>query len=184
MSASELAVRLRAATRSAHRALDHHPLLQPLTSAALTPQDYAQALAALRAPQAALESCLSGFVHARQFPGRVAALDADLTDLGVAPWPLLAAAPSIDSDAARVGVLYVLEGSRLGGAVIERCLARHLPDAPRRFFGEVADLQRWPAFWRFAEAYCPPERTAEALSAALAAFDCYRRHFDACIQTG
>lgn len=184
MNTAALAQRLRTATRSAHRALDHHPLLRPLTATTLTLTEYARALAALHAPQAALEASVAGFAPARQFSGRLAALDADLAELGHSPWPLRALPPPAHSPAAQVGLLYVLEGARLGAATLARCLARSLPDAPRRFFPDTADPARWQAFWSFADRHCPPHEAAEAVGAALAGFACYRQHLNACIQAG
>ncbi|MCX8086838.1 MAG: biliverdin-producing heme oxygenase [Rhodocyclaceae bacterium] len=174
-----LAAQCRAATRAAHRALDHHPLLAPLLRPGLTLTEYAQALAALYAPQAALESLLAGFAPAKDFPPRSSALAADLAALGLAPEPLRAAPPLAEDVSARLGCLYVLEGSNLGAAFIAQALAKHLPAAPRRFFAGGADPLRWERFWRFARDCRPqPERM---IAAAIATFAFYRSHLDACL---
>ncbi|MCX8016629.1 MAG: biliverdin-producing heme oxygenase [Rhodocyclaceae bacterium] len=176
----DFAALLRAATREAHHALDHHPLLAPLVRPGLNLADYGRALASLHAPQAALERLLAGFAPAADFPPRLAALEADLAALGLAPQPLRATPPEAADEAARIGLLYVLEGSNLGAAVIARQLARHLPDAPRAFFGGGSGAARWERFWRFVAAIRPD--AAAAAQAARAACDFYRRHLDGCEQ--
>ena len=144
--------RLREATKSAHRALDHHPLLASLARDGLTLATYARALAALHAPHAALEALLAAAIPAADFPPRHHDLATDLAELGVAPYPLYADLPAAPDAARRIGVLYVIEGSNLGGAVIARRLAETLP----------------------------PDGAATACTAACATFDFYRQHFDAC----
>jgi len=149
----------------------------------LAPADYARALAALRGPHAALETLLAGFAPAGDFPPRLPDLDADLAAIGMTPFPLSAALPAADSDAARVGCLYVVEGSNLGGTVIARQLATSLAAGiPRAFFAGSSGPPRWEGFWRFAAARCAPEGHATACAAARAAFAFYRRHLDACLQ--
>lgn len=174
-----LAAQCRAATRQAHHALDHHPLLAPLVRPGLSLTEYAQALAALYAPQAALESMLAGFAPAEDFPPRLPRLEADLAALGLAPEPLRAPPPRAEDASARLGCLYVLEGSNLGAAFIAKALAKHLPDAPRHFFAGGADPLRWERFWRFAHA-CRPE-AERMIAAACATFAFYRSHLDACL---
>lgn len=72
---------------------------------------------------------------------RAPLLSADLADLGAAS-PAAAASPvALGSPAAMLGAIYVLEGSRFGGAVLARRLP---PEAPARFLGGEAD----PAVWR------------------------------------
>lgn len=65
---------------------------------------------------------------------RTALLAADLAALGETPPPPLAA-PEFDTPAATIGGLYVLEGSRLGGALLKRTIPDSLPksflDAPQ-----------------------------------------------------
>lgn len=176
-----LAARLRAATRAAHRALDHHPLLAPLVRAGLTPEAYGRALAALHAPQAALERLLAGFAPPADFPPRLPALEADLAALGLAPFPLAVPPPDLRDAAEKVGAMYVLEGATLGAAVIARELSATLPaDTPRSFFSGAGGAARWPAFWRFARRHCPPPAWEAACAGASAAFACYRGHLDAC----
>lgn len=181
MNTDTLASRLRLATREAHRGLDHHPLLQPLVDKCLRREDYACALAALHGPQAAIESRLADFAPPAVFPTRLADLDADLAALRMPPQALHAELPDTPTAAAHIGLMYVIEGSRLGGAAIARCLASSQPHAPRRFFSNAAETGRWERFWALAEHHCT--RTAqveEAIATAVATFDCYHRHLNAC----
>jgi heme oxygenase len=65
---------------------------------------------------------------------------ADLEELGIAP-PALIEPPQIADQSAALGAIYVLEGSRLGGAMLKRSL----PDtAPKRFL----DAPQAPGSWR------------------------------------
>lgn len=68
-------------------------------------------------------------------------LRADLAELGLAPADLLEA-PAFPSAAAVLGAVYVLEGSRLGGAVLRRAIP---PGAPMRFLGGDEHGPRWRA---------------------------------------
>lgn len=67
-------------------------------------------------------------------------LKADLADLG-AEVPPPQAPPALPDAASIFGAIYVLEGSRLGGALLKRGLSR---DLPKRFL----DAQQAPGAWR------------------------------------
>jgi heme oxygenase len=70
---------------------------------------------------------------------RAALLLADLEELGL-PQPRPMEAPELKDDAAILGAIYVLEGSRLGGAMLKRSL----PDiAPKRFLGATQAPGNW-----------------------------------------
>ncbi|MBQ1784269.1 MAG: biliverdin-producing heme oxygenase [Gammaproteobacteria bacterium] len=174
-----LAALLREATKSAHRALDHHPLLAPLVRRTLTMADYADALAGLHAPQAALEQLLAGFAPVEDFKPRLPDLRADLASLSVLPPPLGATPPCASGVAARIGIMYVIEGSNLGGAAIARVLETSLPVAPRAFFGGAGGAERWRRFWRFADAWHPDPDIAVA--AARETFGFFHHHLDSCL---
>lgn len=174
---------LRASTRDQHRKLDHHPLLAPLVRPTLTLRDYAQALAALYAAQAVLEEILHGHISQTDFPPRLAALQLDLERLAQAPFPLSAPKPVISSAAERIGLMYVLEGSNLGGAMIQRQLSIHLPaSCPRHFYGITDDPNRWERFWLFAQPVCSTADDIEqAVQAARRTFIFLCLHLDACL---
>jgi heme oxygenase len=180
-----IAIRLRRATKTAHHALDHHPLLAALLSPSLTRTAYGDALAALHGIFAATEYALApgadvDFPHAPRLP----ALDADLAALGRAPSPCLSLIAVPDSGAARIGLLYVLEGSALGGQVLTRQIQATLgTDCPLRFFagaGESAAKKRWTHFWRYAEVHCRVEDIPQAEAAACALFKAFQTHLDDC----
>jgi heme oxygenase len=99
--------------------------------------------------------------------GRTAALLQDLADLGEAP-PQTLPFPLPAGPAGRWGALYVLEGSRLGGAMLRRSLPA---GAPTTFFDARHGPGRWQAFLARLDATgsSPAWRTA-ALSGALATF--------------
>lgn len=173
--------RLRASTRSAHRALDHHPILAPLIRTPLTKEDYIRALAALHGPQKAIEHTLRNFVPATDFPARLGDLESDLETLGAPPFPLLTAVPRFDTTAQLIGAMYVLEGANLGGTAIARVLEHSLPpELPRSFFAHAGGTVRWEKFWSFAASQLFGEECFTSMaSAASQTFDLYRTHLDA-----
>ncbi|RBP16457.1 heme oxygenase [Roseiarcus fermentans] len=70
---------------------------------------------------------------------RAAALEADLARLEASA-PAGAAFAASDDPAAIAGVLYVLEGSRIGGAI----LAKRVPDRlPKAYLASGCDAQSW-----------------------------------------
>mgnify|MGYP000857464965 FL=1 len=179
---TQIAEQLRSATRTAHRALDHHPLLTPLTRSPLSPAAYANALAALHGPQKAIEEALSGFVPENDFPSRLPDLEHDLEILRIAPFPLMAALPCFNSAAQRIGALYVIEGSNLGGAVIARLLDESLPASfPRQFFARAGGNARWEKFWQFAAVNAENDRFSVTTETACKIFQLYKMHLDQCL---
>jgi heme oxygenase len=170
---------LRQATRSAHRALDQHPRLAGLVRGGLDMNRYVEALRGLHGAFDVLETAavLSATVDAYPYQPRCSLLAQDLRQLGspassgvADPFPVPRTA------AARIGLLYVLEGSLLGGQVIARNVRRCLGDAvPCAFFGQLTEDEaeaRWAAFTRYALAgQCSDESVADrAIAAARAAF--------------
>lgn len=140
--ADRVAQTLRRGTAAAHHALDHHPLMQQLLASGLTRELYAQSLAAMVLPHTWLErQVLESPHHSATGLGlspRLGLLEADLLALGghVLPTPAPAPDPR-ESRAAWWGRVYVLEGSRKGGAVIARRLRLVLgKDVPCGFFGD------------------------------------------------
>jgi len=102
---------------------------------------------------------------------RAPLLRADLAALAVdvATLPYATELPDVGDVAGALGVLYVLEGSTLGGQVLAREVSRGAIGVPTSFLhgaGEAAGA-RWTAFCRFAEALAA--RDARILSRAPAA---------------
>lgn len=183
MAEASLEAHLREATRAAHRQLDHHPLLAALMDPALTLEGYGRALAALHGAHGAVESVLAEFAPAALFPRRLPDLASDLAALGVDPMPLTVAVPQPGDDAGMLGMLYVIEGSNLGGAMIARRLATSLPErAPRAFFRGSEGHLRWQRFRAFARGRVLPAECDRASDAAVATFEFYRRHLDRCLE--
>lgn len=71
---------------------------------------------------------------------RGALLRADLAELGLAPDKL--EAPRMTGAPPLLGAIYVLEGSRLGGAMLKRSVPAHLP---RRFLDAPSGKGAWRA---------------------------------------
>lgn len=94
---------------------------------------------------------------------RGGAIQADLEALGIAVAGS-AADPGVPDDAAMAGMLYVLEGSRLGG----RFLARTVPDSwPRAYLGGHQPSHMWPELLEKLDAllYAPAALDAAVLAA-------------------
>ena len=186
---SELHDRLRQATKASHRLLDHHPLLAPLVRSDVTPEQYGDALAALYGVYAPLESGIDGFLavrpalfdyHSRR---KLPALKDDLAVLGRPP-PQRALIHPVPATAAElVGVLYVVEGSALGGQSIARRLRQGGFDSlPLRFFSGSGELGavRWREFLAFADEAClAADQQSAAAAAAVSVFRAIRTHLDA-----
>lgn len=177
---------LRRATAAAHRALDHHPLLQRLMAGGLTREQYAESLAAMYRPHVRLEQQVHGspqhFDSGLKLSTRVQHLEADLSGLG---WPVPSVAHTppdpLEGRAAWWGRVYVLEGSRQGGLVIARQIRSSLgPSVPCRFFGEATEPGSRDA--RIAMCERELENCDEldlAIASACAAFADYQDGLDA-----
>lgn len=193
-SGGPLAQALRQATRSAHRRLDHHPLLAPLVREDLDATHYRRVLRTFHGLFGVLQppvtQALAGHAAAAaaagyHFADRLGWLAADLAGLGVAPAAPAALAPPACPDAPHLaGILYVIEGSTLGGQVIARQLAASLGVGAARggrfFHGHGPDTGAcWAAYWRFAAACVPEGGLPAACTAAEACFAWFERGFDA-----
>ena len=170
---------LRLATTSRHEQLDGGlPLALPHAGLA----EYAQHLQLLRDWMAPLNAWLARFDDGPQGPAglppveRMALLEADLLEPGmtlraplhVAPWPDDASA------AYRWGVLYVVEGAQLGGAVLYQRLHAALAPHPLRYLrGDPAGPgPRWRAFMlALKEHVTTPGEISDACAGACGAFD-------------
>ncbi len=95
--------------------------------------------------------------------------------------------PDLRTEAEALGVLYVLEGSTLGGQMISRMVERDLGIGPQngaRFFhgyGSETGI-RWRAFGKALEAAQPDP--VNLLSAANATFTAFERWAGHCLQLG
>jgi heme oxygenase len=167
---------LRAATAPAHERLDSLYSRLDLARAA----DYARFLTGHAAAFLPIEAALVKAGADNLIPGwsddrRGAALQADLAALGLA-LPAPHSAPVFASDAAVLGGLYVLEGSRLGGAVLARSVPAGAPNA----FLKPSPASTWRAFTALLDARLA---SAAALDEAAAAASAVFGVFEACARS-
>ncbi|MDT9599774.1 biliverdin-producing heme oxygenase [Sphingosinicella rhizophila] len=104
----------------------------------------------------------------------------DLRELGL-PLAMPMAEMTFTDDASALGALYVIEGSRLGGALLKRNLPA---DLPQNFLGTKGRPGSWPKLLEILDEYLyGTVRIGLALQAARAAFACFeaagRRHLGA-----
>lgn len=128
---------LRDATGAAHERVDAAFGAHDLSS----PDAYPRFLSAHARALPAAERVMAALPFARTLPLRAPLLEADLTDLG-APLPAPMAFTPGEDDATLWGVLYVVEGSRLGGALLARQVPPHMPHA---YLGAVHAPGQWRA---------------------------------------
>lgn len=189
MSKPTLSEWLKRETREDHHRVDQHPALKPLLRRELTLGEYATALSALYAPIASLEQALSCGLKAHDMDYRLihreALLKADIHQLGMRAASVRLTPPP-DSVADAVGMLYVLEGSRLGGRMIARHVESVLDDqVPLRFFtAHPLTEEEWTAFWRFAEYHCPLPSWPAVLAGAQQAFGHFTQGLAAFVSSG
>lgn len=170
----DLRFALRAATDAAHRRLDAGFAAHDLSRRT----DYATFLSAMRDPFVQIEAWLDGADAADlppDWPARRRAdfLLADLRGLAIgAPDTLPEPLPQGLAGAEAPGLLYVLEGSRLGGKVLLRqVLASSDPDVRgnARFLRHGEGARLWPSFAAWL-ATRPADAEAAAIRGALRAF--------------
>ncbi len=123
---------LRAATADDHQQVDDLFAGYSLDSA----DDYRAFLTAHARAVAALEPA------AQPAAPRLSLLAQDMATLD-APMPAALPVPSVPSPAFRWGLLYALEGSRLGGAMLARRVG---PDLPTAYLSAVHGKGEWIAF--------------------------------------
>ncbi len=137
MSAHE---RLRRETRAAHERVDARFASLNLKD----PDDYRRflmlhAIAFLPIEKALTDAGAARLVDDWEAMRRSPELVADLEALGL-PVPSDEGGPTFDNDAEMLGAIYVLEGSRLGGAVLRKSVD---PDFPHRFLSHPQPPGRW-----------------------------------------
>lgn len=182
---ASLPVLLRAATAAAHARIEANPVLSRLLADDLSRDEYAAILARLHGHHAPAEAAIAAWAATAALPAglhldrrldRTGRLAADLAALGVSPHVLpRAVVPRPGNDAEAWGLLYVLEGSVLGGQVIARQLQRRLAIGPASgagFFAPPGAGARWRSFRALLEASAlPATDVAGAANAAFARLD-------------
>jgi len=136
---------------------------------------------------APLEAAIDRFFAARSTAfdydsrRKLPALDDDLAALGRRPEKPEMGFPAPATIAELVGLLYVVEGSAMGGQSIVRCVRKSaLENPPLRFFsGSGARAEdRWREFLDFADASCSPADRGPAARTVLALFAAIEIHLD------
>lgn len=182
---------LRDGTAASHRQLEAHPWLRSLLTPQLSRTQYVAVLAAFLAWYRGLERWLPLVAGSQlaersaprwRYRSRLPALQRDLQVLGAELGPFPVSNVSSESDVSAVlGVLYVVEGSALGGRVIaNRVRAALGPDVP---VGHLlpADGDSWLAFVEMLESHCGAFDPECAVEAACRTFDDLSQHFDVCM---
>ncbi|MCR5870107.1 MULTISPECIES: biliverdin-producing heme oxygenase [unclassified Sphingomonas] len=163
---------LRSATASAHERVDH-----AFGGFDLSNRDgYRAFLIAQAQPLVTVEAAVDAFDPRAILPDwperrRAPLIAADLADLD-APIPAPAAL-DLPNNAAALGAIYVLEGSRLGGAL----LARNVPmDLPGRFIRCQPAPKRWRSLIEVLDGTLTSgDQRDAAVGAARAVFDLFWR---------
>ncbi len=160
---------LRQHTRARHDRLEAQLSLLDET---LSPARYAALLVRFHAVWQGLDPKLASLLDPAFWTPRrrLPWLDADLAALRLAPPPAIAA-PTLASEAAALGALYVVEGSTLGGRIILRHL-HHLGLQPATYFNGYGDATgpMWKAFVTRLDA-APPATAPAILAGASLTFD-------------
>jgi heme oxygenase len=165
--------RLREETAQAHAAAEATPVMQRLLTGLLDEASYRAMLAGHRALYARFENECAAWLaalpaHGWRYQSRRALLD---LDLGQADAPKLS--PSArPTDAQAWGMLYVIEGSSLGGQVIVRRLREQWPTRAHHFFSHAPALDRpWRTFQAVLDrALSDPRSQRDAIEGAQTMF--------------
>jgi len=183
-----LRARLKSATNEAHERMHAHPGFAAAAAGTIGAEAYRDLLARLYGFHAAFEDRMQAapgaFAKAIELPARARAglIVEDLLALGAAcetidTLPRCQALPPLRGEGDRLGALYVVEGSTLGGAFIAKALAGSGVNARRFFAGRGAGHGR---LWRnLVQALDRlddiPEEADVAERAALSTFAAFER---------
>lgn len=192
---------LRAGTQAQHERLNRHALLAGLSQPGYALANYRLLLQTFYRIYRGLEQRLAefaagpvaGFDYAAR--AKLPWLQADLRHFGIDPTALESAAapvsvPAISGVGEYVGVLYVIEGSTLGGQMIAKCLRQNLdltPSGGARFYsgyGE-AGASMWRGYLAFAESVAADaEQAGAARLAANRTFALIESELDRAVRCG
>ncbi|MDR6674754.1 biliverdin-producing heme oxygenase [Xanthomonas sp. 1678] len=176
---------LREATAGQHEAVEQLPMMRTLMSGRLSVRDYVQVLRRHHAVLAGWEQRESAWLHASgdahwRYQPRSPLLAQDLAALQASP-PPPSPAPLAPEAGSRWGMLYVVEGSRLGGRVIARRLRQTLGEiAPALAYFELGhgDPASWRRFQQRLEQALPTTALQQAaVDGARAMFAHFHTHF-------
>jgi heme oxygenase len=176
---------LRDATHDAHRALESLPMQRELSAGILDRADYVTTLQRHHGLLARWERDQRDWLASLPTQGwtyrpRVPALQQDLAQLGQPLAPLDTTPLQAEDVSARWGMLYVVEGSLLGGRVIARRLRQHRPalsDALAYFDLGSADPDLWRHFQHCLDTVVVDAAARQsAVNGAVAMFGHFHRH--------
>ncbi|AVQ04064.1 heme oxygenase [Caulobacter segnis] len=176
--------RLRAATSSDHAALDAMAAALDFESVSGYGRFLSASAAALTPLELALELAgVEAWIGDWPERSRRATLARDLAAMGLPSPPITV--PSTPSRAFGVGLLYVLEGSRLGARFLARRVRRAGPDLPIGYLTHGDDADLWRSFLAWLEGQ--PRvglRTDEAIAGARYGFQCFSAAFETVASPG
>jgi heme oxygenase len=194
---NEIMSRLKTETREEHKATERTEIGRAMFQGTMTLAEYKAQLTFYVALHAALEGRAKVLERAAKVacgPSKSARVQRDLAQLAAVDAPIspaLALATErtcrhvdLASDAELLGMIYVLEGSAMGAAILYPRLkeALALPDEALSYYrgSGVAALDEWRAFGaRMAEALLGVGEQEQALSGARAMFHHIRAVFEA-----
>jgi len=165
-------------TRPLHEAIENAYYPKRLTDRVLTLEEYHDYLTLFHAFHCVIEPWIESFPEWKAYDcdialhRRIDFLIQDFTHFGLTPKPLEITIPLPHSFGFALGVLYVLEGSRVGGLMLSKTLESHfgLSDGKgyRYFCGNNdQSMQIWRTFCSILDKidFPPQERTATVLGA-------------------
>lgn len=183
---SPLLLALRTGTHDCHKALERR---LPFFREGFDTHAYRRLLAAYYGFHAPLELRLGHYLAGERL--KSPALVRDLFALGLSEadidgLPLCQTLPSIDDAARALGVMYVMEGSTLGGQVLKRAMTERLglgPDDGTGFLDVYGTMtgSYWRAFLeQLGQAPSAPAEQAATVQAAIDTFCCFERWLERC----
>ena len=186
MTPNSLKDKLREATHSMHVQLNQLPLLKGLLDADYPLENYHKLLQAYAPLYQDLELKIIHFITEHSvgfdYDSRLKwpSIHQDLAYLSTPASPVqLMLSPDINSIGALIGVLYVVEGSTLGGQHIARALEKHhgltQANGARFFYGYgEATPSKWVEFMSYIESIADqPEEYVKAIDNALKTFELF-----------
>ncbi|MFJ4349350.1 biliverdin-producing heme oxygenase [Pseudomonas sp. NPDC089428] len=181
---SPLLLALREGTRDCHKALEAR---LPFFSPGFDSAAYRRLLQAYYGFHAPLEHHLSEYQGPERRKTATLARDLlalNLSEADIAALPQCQALPAIRDEASALGVMYVLEGSTLGGQVLKRAMAERLGighDSGAAFLDVYGELtgSYWRSFLeRLGQASAAAPAQAITVQAAVDTFTCFEAWLD------
>lgn len=171
---------LKQTIQKAHQELDKQPILSALQGD-VSVEEYGNALAALHGFYANVEKNVMTFFANEtiffdyQSRLKTPLLEHDLKMLGKTPFVPKIEFPTPKNVAELVGMIYVLEGSTMGGQFLAQKIGNKFPI--HFFTGYGANTaQKWQEFWAFANSVCTVEEYDAVAKMAILLFELLTLH--------